>query len=121
MRQDTLAIVGVLLMLILAATLGPDEAVSSVIALGIVLVYGAVLALARRRRTHPRSILGATIAALAAPLLAALVALWSHAVGQPFVLCALVWMGIIAAGAACAWVARRHEAYAGGRRAPHLA
>jgi hypothetical protein len=124
MRQDTLAIVGVLFMLILAGTFGPEETVGSVIALAIVLVYGGVLALVRRRQTQPQTALGLAIpvaAAAAAPVLAALVSLWSHAVGQPFAVSAIVWTGIIAAGAGCAWAAQRHETQAAERRSPHLA
>jgi hypothetical protein len=124
MRQDTLAIVGVLFMLILAGTFGPQEMVGSVLALAIVLVYGAVLSLVRRHQAQPQTMLGAVVpaaAAVAAPVLAALVSLWSHAVGQPFAVSALVWTAIIAAGGGCAWAAQRHEAHAADRRSPHLA
>jgi uncharacterized membrane protein len=111
-----MSILSLLGALIVASVASPSAATTCGLALGVVLMYGVILRLARERRTSAflaNTVAIVAVGGVAALTMAELLRRWSAAVGLSPVAGIVAWSAIIAMGLACdslaSWWQGTHE------------
>ncbi len=118
-ERNWMSILSLLGALIIVSVVSPSARTACGLALGVVLMYGVILRLARERKTSAflaNTLALVAVAAVAAVTMAEFLRRWSAAVGLSPVVGIVAWSAIIAVAMACdslaSWWQRTHESAA---------